>query len=342
MPFQVRFTTPDDVPQCAALSRDAVALSSADNMQRVGRWKEWLQEGHALSAVVVDESDHVVAFGLSVCISDGLRTQIWHGNGHVETCIQNALNRSTQRTSHPVLARHEIIKAHRDQNMGLNLLGFYGWRTDLPEERVNRAGRLLVQSFLHLHRGIHLKSFTKEVYGDMEVQGYVRMGCEVLRRPERFPPNTQRWKPYIVGADRDGLLGTGRFHQYLYEMFCYGAPSLHLERSQLELVQLAYLMGLNDEEILTVPEMQPRPKRKKEVKALTPETQMVLIRQRWCRLYEKLDREGIQWHRLGRNNQRHDFLQYVGKPPEVAMPLLIGSYFYRHPDMARRFPILVE
>lgn len=67
----------------------------------------------------------------------------------------------------------------------------------------------------------------------------------------------------------------------------------------------------------------------------------MLLRQRWCRLYDKLDRAGIAWRHFGRNNQRHDFLQFVERHRETAFPVLIGRHFYCHPDLAKRFSIPV-
>lgn len=335
MPYRVRFTTPADVPQCAALSRDAVVLSSYDNSRRIQRWCKWLREGYANSAVVVDEADNVMAFGLSVYISDGLLGQTRQGDGHTENYLQ--------RISDRVLAPSEAIKAH--QGEGLNLLGFYGWRTDLPPEDAKQVGWLLLQSFLYLHRGLHLKSFTKEVYGEEELSHYVEMGCTVFRTPEQFPEHTRRREPYIVGADRQEMLETGRFYKHLFGMFRHGAPALKLERNRLELVQMAYLLGLSDEEILMVPEMQPKPKKtacRRAQQGNQGDNAMALVRQRWSRLYDKMDKAGIQWHHSGRNSQRHDFLQYVEKHREVAFPVLIGRYFYRHPDLAKRFPIPLE
>jgi hypothetical protein len=51
-----------------------------------------------------------------------------------------------------------------------------------------------MESFLHLHYGLHLQSFTKEIYGDAERQGYTDMGCRVYREPEQFSDDTQRKK----------------------------------------------------------------------------------------------------------------------------------------------------
>jgi len=334
MPYRVRFTTPDDVPQCTALSRDAVVLSSYDNDRRMERWRKWLEEGRANSAVVVDEADSVVAFGLSLYVSDGLLGQIRQGEEHTE----NYLHRISDR----VLASSEAIRAHHGE--GLNLLGFYGWRTDLPPEDAKQVGWLLLQSFLYLHRGLHLKSFTKEVYGEDEMRHYVEMGCRVFRTPEQFPDHTRRREPYIVGADRQEMLQTAWFNKYLFELFRYRAPDLKLERNRLELVQMAYLLGLSDEEILAVPEMRPKPKKTACQRAQQDnqgDNAMALLRQRWCRLYDKLDQAGIAWHHFGRNNQRHDLLQFVERHREVAFPVLIGKHFYCHPDLARRFPIPV-
>lgn len=315
MPYRVRFTTPDDVPQCTALSRDAMLLSDKQNGHRVETWQRWLREGNANSAVVVDEAGNVVAFGLTVYVRDSAVRNIREGPHSVGNYIHHF-----EKTC--VCPLHEAIKAHRGE--GVNLLGFYGWRTDLPPEDAKQVDWLLLQSFLHLHRGLHLKSFTKEVYGEEELRGYVDMGCKVFKKPERFPHNARSYQPYIVGADRQEMVQTRRIHTHLFGLFRHGAPALKLERDRLELVQMAYLLGLSDEEMSEVLG------RQKE-----------LLRQRWCRLYDKLDQAGIAWHHFGRNNQRHDLLQFVERHREVAFPVLIGKHFYCHPDLARRFPIPV-
>lgn len=333
MPFGVRFTTPEDVPQCAALSRDTVALNSYESNRRVRTWQSWLAAGRAYSAVVVDEAENVVAFGLSVFISDGLRRQIRESGFHSETHIH-------QLSDH-VLYLSQAIKAHRGE--GLNLLGFYGWRTDLSFEHAKQLGWLHLQSFLYLHRGLHLKSFTKEVYGEEELSQHVGMGCTVFRTPEQFPDRTRRHQPYLVGADRQEVLQTRGIHTLMFGLFHHRAPSLHLENTQLELVQMAYLMGLSDEETLEVPEMRPKPRKghPEEQQGNSRDNALVLLRQRWCRLYDKLDREDTLWHHFGRNNLRHDFLQYVDRHREVAFPVVIGRHFYKNARLAKRFPIPV-
>lgn len=67
--------------QCAALSRCIVAWSSNESNRREGTWNGYLAAGRANSAVVV-EAENVVAFGLSVFISIGLRRQIRESGFH--------------------------------------------------------------------------------------------------------------------------------------------------------------------------------------------------------------------------------------------------------------------
>lgn len=317
MSYRVRFTTPDDVPQCTALSRDAMLLDSRKRSRRVNTWLKWLQEGSANSAVVVDEAQNIVAFGLIAYVRDDAVWSIRVGRHCVGTYIHD-FGKSCVYSS-----PQEVIKAHRGE--GVNLLGFYGWRTDLPSEDAKQVGWLLLQSFLYLHRGLHLKSFTKEVYGEEELSHYMEMGCQVFRTPEQFPDNTRRWRPYIVGADRQEMLQTKRVYTHLFGIFRHDAPALHLRDSQLKLIQLAYLLGLSDQEI---------------TEAL--KTQETLVHQRWCRLYDTLDKAGIRWHHSSRSSRRYEFLQFIDRHREIAFPLVIGRWFYQEPALARRFLLPVE
>ena len=108
----------------------------------------------------------------------------------------------------------------------------------------------------------------------------------------------------------------------MFGIFCHDVPAVQLRDSQLKIILLAHLLDLSDEKITG-----------------TLKTQEVLVRQRWCRLYDTRDKSGIQWRRSGRNSQRHDFLQFVDRHREIAFPLVIGRWLYKEPELARRFSV---
>lgn len=317
MNYQARFTIPDDIPQCIAISRDARLHNLEQNRQREQLWRTWLEQGSALSVVVVDQQQQVKAFGLSVAVREEFVQRLR------SEPVLLPLSHLLLQQEDAVLPPSQAVQAHRRD--GVHLLSFHGWRSDLLSYETPRMFFLLLRSFLHLHHGLHLQSFTKEVYGDEELSHYIDMGCDIFRESEEFAPSFRRLSPYLVRIDRDIVHKHPRFATYLHALFVTGAPSFHLRSSQLEMAQLAYLLEVGDEEMAELLGIQES-----------------VVRQRWCRLYDLLDQAGIAWHHAGRNSQRHDFLRFVEHHREVVFPVLIGRHFYRHPDLAKRFPIPVE
>ncbi len=311
MPFRVRFTVHDDVPQCVALCR--AAQMETPGMQRylMQIWQQWLRQGRAVSAVVVDEQDDVIAFGLSAAVSEWFVNHVRHQNGTILSTVF--------RNSDCALYPSEVIMAHRGS--GVDLIAFYGWREDLTESQLEQLHRPLISSFLHLHHGLHLRSITKEVYGDEALQVHQRMGFRVFHQPAVFPWKTTKLKPYLIGVDRDHA--TAQHGTFLYELFSQTSPVLSLRRGQLEMLQLARLMVMNDEQIREV------------IRVRHIETIWV----RWHRLYDAFDRSGIVWRHNAGNHRRTDLLETVRRQPNIIFPLLIGQRFFSHPELARKYPV---
>lgn len=275
-------------------------------------WGRWLQQGKATSVVVEErETGSIVAFGLTVAVNEWVVEQAREGERHLAACLLS---------ERAVMDAQEVVRAHRGE--GVHLVGFYGWQGEEVKSLDSEVHRMLLHSFLRLHRGLHLRSFTKEVYGKAEAQTYLDMGCTVWREPADFPPRSRWIQPYMVGADRETLEKSLRRVTYLYELFHYHPPVVRLLRSQLILAQLAWLMEMSDEQIA----------------ALLGISETAVL-QRWCRLYDTIEQAQPEWNCHGTNHQRQALLLSLNHEPQVAMPLCIGQLFYSLPEMARRFAL---
>lgn len=319
--LKVRLTTLEDVPRCVALSRDAWMLNDASLVsRRVEWWREWLSQGIATSAVVVDESDTIYAFGLTAAVDDRFIA-------YVRTCGYSLAHGSVQ-FRNPMTGR-ALLRAHRGE--GVNLIGFYGWREDVELTLLDQARWLLLHGFVHLHRGLHLKSFTKEVFGEEELHDYVDMGCQVYRAPDEYPLHLRGWRPALVGLEREQAEKHPRWATLLFQMFEHKTPRLCLRSDQLLLVQLAYHLRLSNEQIrewlLTANRWR------------GDSCSNEALRQRWHRIYEACDEAyGTQWRRNAHNHW-YDFLEWVEKCSEIAFPLQIGSLACQFPELAYWYPL---
>ncbi|GIV19417.1 MAG: hypothetical protein KatS3mg023_1168 [Armatimonadota bacterium] len=313
MRYRVRFTTPEDVAQCATLSRDAPLLSLEESRQRTVLWRLWLQQGSATSVVIEElETESIVAFGLTVAVRDWAVELAREGERHLAACLLS---------ERAVMDAQEVLRAHRGE--GVHLVGFYGWQGEEVKSLDSEVHRMLLHSFLRLHRGLHLRSFTKEVYGKAEAQSYLDMGCTLWREPADFPPRSQWIQPYVVGADRETLATLQRRVTFLYDLFFYyHRPVVHLRRSQLILAQLAWLMEMSDEQIATLLGI--------------GETAVL---QRWCRLYDTIEQAQPEWNCHSANHKRQALLYLLSRKPQEAMPLCIGHLFYNTPQAAKQFSI---
>ncbi len=319
--LKVRLTTLEDVPWCVALSRDACMLNDASLVsRRVEWWREWLSQGIATSAVVVDETDTIYAFGLTAAVDDRFIA-------YVRTCGSSLALSSVQFRNR--MTWRALLSAHRGE--GVNLIGFYGWRKDVESPLLDQAQRLLLRSFLHLHRGLHLKSFTKEVFGEEELSSYVDMGCQVYRASDEYPSHLRGLRPALVGLERKQAKEHPRWATLLFQMFEHETPRLCLRSDQLLLVQLAYHLRLSNEQIRDWLRGANRWRGRSGA--------MGMLRQRWHRIYEACDMVyGPQWHR-NHHNHWYDSLEWVEKCSEIAFPLQIGSLVCQFPELAYQYPL---
>jgi len=309
MRVSVRFAVPEDVPICVAMGPFAFGRSDAEQ-QRIASWlHQLLLQGRALCAVVVNESDKLLGFGLSLFISDRFREYL------LSARFIRLLGRELEyyAHSHSVLDRRAILRQHcRD---GLNLVGFYGWRNDLPNEQIETVKTRLYRSFAYLHYGYHLKSFLKEVYGEHERSFYTAIGCSVYRTPIDYRQADQPFQPYLIGQTRDEAC----FPYRIADIFQFGPPPVNLTERQRTIGQMAYLMRMDDQQIA-------------DCLGVSTGT----IYNAWYRLRRKLDHIiEVDNGQRGRSN----CLQIMAYRRELIYPLCLHTLFYHKPNLARHFQI---
>jgi hypothetical protein len=222
MEISMRFAVPEDVPVCVAMGPLAFGLSDKE-LQRTVDWLHLLLlQGRALCAVVVNDADEPLGFGLSLFLLDEFRHYLL--NARFIRLLGRELHFYAY--SHSVLDRRAILRQHRGE--GLNLVGFYGWRNKLPNDQIETVKAWLYRSFAYLHCGYHLKSFLKEVYGEQERSLYAAIGCRVYREPMGYRQADQPFQPYLMGLVRDEV----HFPARLADVFQSGPPPVELTERQ--------------------------------------------------------------------------------------------------------------
>lgn len=309
--YQIRFAVPEDVPACVAMSPTTFACFDEQSRRA---WRRFLHgllaQGRALLVVVVDEVDQPIAFGASMFISDKFRQSlIQHPYPLMGQTVRLWAGRGD------ILTARSILRAHRGQ--GLNLLGFYGWRVDLPPKSLTIVQHLLRMSFPLLHGGYHLRSFLKEVYGERELKVYTQAGCTVYKTADKYG-TLHTHQPYLVGAERS----TVRFPWRIADLFRVGAPQIKLTGQQRTIVQLNYILRLTNVQI-----------------AECLERSVNTIYVHWNRIGKRLNAHGSQsGNPLSRTGQK-TVINYIASHPEVIYPLSIHTLFYHRPVLARQYPI---
>lgn len=309
--YRLRFAVPEDVPACVAMSPTTFACFDASSRRWWVRFLHGrLVQGRALAAVVVDSTDRPVAFGVTMFISDQFRQRL----------IQNSYPMIGQTLrlwaeKRDILTSREILNAHRGE--GLNLLGFYGWRSDLSEDSLALARHLLWMSFPWLHRGYHLKSFLKEVYGEEEAELYQQLGLRIYKTPESYGAQ-RRFCPYLVGVERYQV----RISQRTADLFQAEAPTVWLTHKQRLIAQLGYILNLSNAQI---------------AECLNCSVNTVYVHwNRLCRrvgIHSATSREGF------RRGGRQELLRHIPSQLSVIYPLNIHTMCYHHPEIASRYPI---
>lgn len=318
--YCARFATSEDVSLCIEMEQTRFGCQNKQQGEQVrSLLHKWLLQGRAL-AVVVDEAGDPAGFFLSLFISDEFRQHLM-GNQN-RTLLGASLRYYAASKQAAVLTPAAILKAHRSE--GLNLLHFSGWRDDLSAQSWEAVQELLHQSFTYLHRGYHLKSFLKEVYGEGERSLYQQLGANVYKQPHEYYPDYQHFDPFLVGAVR----GEVKFPLRLADVFHTPAPAIWLTRVRQkthrleQTAQLAYLLRLSDDEI-----------------AECLEVSVNTVYNHWYRLGRRL---------FGRNREkakrvgRRECLSFIASATEVVYPLRVHTYFYHHPELARRYPLSLE
>lgn len=330
MSLKLRFAVPADLPDCVAMAQTAFGWVSENDMQAYAQFLDTLlRQGRALCAVIVDESDQPLAFGLTIFISDEFRENLIQAkHARMGVVIRYRAGRNA------ILYPRKILEAHRGE--GLNILGFYSWRMDVPPALLETSRQLLWRSFPYIHRGYHLKSFLKEVYGKQEWTLYAQLGCETYKQPRDYIYPHHFHEPYLMGLERDAA----QFPSRLYDLFCTDAPRLMLTDRQRIIGQLGCLLKLDNQHIAEclAPTRRGRKDRANNSNHITVKTVYATWHQ-ICQQLQSASEIGVQCCRHG---GRLRVLLYAEQHPEVFYPLNIHTLFYNHPELAYRYPIPLD
>jgi len=322
--MRVRFAVHSDLKSCVQM---APQVFFGDN-RFVPTLHYLLATGRALSVVVVDKTDRVLGFWLSVFISDWLQDTILSGQHPIRHYL--ALG---AREGH-VLSPKQITSAHRGD--GLNLLGFQGWQSD---NFVKSVVRLLSESFFLLHRGYHLKSFLKEVYGEDEKRSHEQLGCQIYRDHQVQGHYSDfnfrnRHCPYLVGISRDKA--TCQINSKIEMLFQTVSPKVAIPKRLRSIAQVDFVLKRHFLD-LEHPHQQLFFRSTRHNKNINNIFNIYMYR-----LYKQI-RSGVneKWRSSRRRNNYYE-RRYLEQHPEVLYPLEIHSLFYNHPELAKSYPLPIR
>lgn len=212
MYLSARPTESADFERCFALARDRALYRPGEERQLFTLWEEVLKEGQGTSAVVEDEDRppgrRIVGFGLDVFVASWFIDQAPTLPPYLGPHLLQL--RATGRS--PILTPAEVSEAAAGE--GLNVLGLHsGWaEEDLSREEIHRVWHLVVETFAIQHRGLNLRSFCSEMYGERDRDFMGQLGARVwndfegffAQNPAARPPADRH--PYLVGMMRSEAL----------------------------------------------------------------------------------------------------------------------------------------
>lgn len=308
--MRVRFITQHDLALCTQIVQDSHIFLT---QSRERAWHPLFSGGHAAGAVIEDEGA-VIAFGMSLFISDELRQAIIDSPALISPSLfplynQNGILRRSRRP-----AQDAILLAHRGN--GLNLVGLYGWNNEYTDCLTLR--QVLYQSFYRLHRGYYLASFLKEVYGDKEKDAYERLGLRCYKEPQHYHPHLRCHSPYLLGIERAQVTLENR----VGDLFQISAPQIHLSALQRSIIQLAWLCRLSNAQIAECLGMQE-----------------ATVQWHWAEMCRQHPHHFCCPSQENGRRGRGAVMRYVAEHPETMYPLEIPKLFYRRPELAQRYPI---
>jgi hypothetical protein len=339
--MRVRFTVRDDLEACVQMAPQ-VFYNEALRDAYIQTLDSLLASGRALSVVVVDETDVPRGFGLSLFISDQLRDTIRRGPYPIaDYLLSGARQRGAiLRARQP----REIERAH--QGDGLNLLGFYGWRNDIEPVQMERVRNLLGESFLHLHRGYHLKSFLKEIYDNpqdpqkSERRFYRELGCQVYRECNSYTDAKFRnaYAPSLVGITRHlATRPENRCHMTSL-LFRAGSPAIHIPARLRKVAQIEFVLEqcFHTDIAHHHKRLFFRNNNNNHNNINYNNIFNIYMYTLFQRIRSHLRRQQLP---LRFRRDRFHERRYVEQHPEVLYPLEIHTLFYNHPELARSYAL---
>lgn len=249
MYLSARPTQPADYERCFAMARDRDAFGRGQEAALFRFWEEVFGEGRGTSAVIEDEDRprgrRIVGFGLGVFVATSFMEQL----PAVEPYIGPRVLGLYLEGRCPVLSQVEIRAAN--SAAGLDYLGLHsGWAEgELSAAETKQVWHAIVETFAAEHRGLRLRSFCTEVYGERERRLFEVVGAKVwsdyewyfARHPAARPVADRH--PYLMGMTRaDALEQEGKL---AFSAFFPAAPRFSFTPRQQGVLRCA-LAGQTD------------------------------------------------------------------------------------------------
>jgi hypothetical protein len=171
-----RLTQINDLEDCIRLTRNRFAFSESDHKNLVDFWRYLLTEKMAISAVIVNETGRLVAFGMSVFVTDEFAERAC--SALPPYYAVNIFEQWRCGAAYlPLLDASQIKRANCGDGLNVAVL-HRGWENSeigiSPEEF--RFGPKLYESFISLHLGFRIKRLQLEVYGNIDRERMIAFG----------------------------------------------------------------------------------------------------------------------------------------------------------------------
>jgi hypothetical protein len=310
MRFKTRSTRRSDLDACRQLLSDRHLYDDEDQELLIRFWSELLAGGCAYSGLATDTSEHsIIAFSISVFVSNELAE---HLQSAASPYIGRSMFHAWKRKQHMHLLDRQIGECNASD--GVNVVTIHsGYRPFASMAEYADLRISLVDVFIREHIGLHMRSFTHELYG--EYQDAIRAGglrleeYDLSRHPEIQADISGRL-PFLTTLCRSGA--EDQRGNYLSDMmaFAFTVPKFFFSLPQRQLLRVA-LENDEDEHI-----------------ASRLYLSLPAIKKRWSTVYETIEKTepnflgNVSERLLGRRGQerRRKVLAYIRDCPEELHP----------------------
>jgi DNA-binding NarL/FixJ family response regulator len=225
-----------DFDEALSVSQEGCWIDAHDKSRIIALLTRLLSENRMFGVVITDAARlanrHIVGVGAGTFVSDEYIERVW--SGQAPPYLLRAL---CDEKELPCLSPKEIFSTnHRDN--GVNFLGLlYG---DNPSQSANEADSTirdtLFQTFQENLQGYYLKSWTKEVYGEVRLRIFTDgFGA----KPRFMPVETHgEFSPFIMGATREESLDPACSGRPVRFIFNWQSPRVYYSLAERKVLQM--------------------------------------------------------------------------------------------------------